>query len=108
MEPTGKARGGRARAEALSPERRAEIAAGAARARWAGAVNVVPTPPLTVPSQAVMKFYGQIEMRLECLRLARCLGVTTVEQVVQNAKAMEAYVCGPVDVPRQVRRRNQR
>ena len=33
-EPTGRARGGQARAEALTPQRRSEIARKAARARW--------------------------------------------------------------------------
>jgi hypothetical protein len=99
---TGKARGGRKRAEVLSPERKREIARGAASARWAKKHQEasLPTPDAepTLPLAVLRGVLTIMDLEIPCYVLddgSRVIGRTSATEVLTGIKGggdLEKYL----------------
>src|SRR5690242_770996 len=114
-EPTGRAKGGVARANALSPERRSEIARAAVAARWekqasaepeaiiltpeeAAAVDQEPIPAAGMPTAIHRGQLNIVGLEVPCYVLdngVRVIGRTSATEVLTGIKgggALEKYI----------------
>jgi len=89
-EPTGRAKGGLARAAKLTPERRSEIASQAVAARWgkANAAQLVkartPKPaPYAIKFDPMIKYLAEIAARKQHRSLANFIEFTLVQALEQ-------------------------